>query len=81
MRHSVRLRYNEQRHAYRMASSYLLGEQCERVQDTSRSAEPVRGRARTSCYGFHPVATKTGRFSNGLTQLVEGSTTTAASRE
>jgi hypothetical protein len=30
------------------------------------------------CYGFHPVATKTGRFSNRLTQLVEGSTTTAA---
>jgi hypothetical protein len=37
--------------------------------------------AKPSRYGFHPVATKTGRFSNGLTQLVEGSISTAASRE
>src|SRR6266516_6389298 len=44
-------------HAYKMASSYLLGEQCERVQETSRSAEAFADRARTSCYGFHPVTT------------------------
>jgi hypothetical protein len=34
-------------------------------------------RARTSRYGFHPATTKTGRFSSGLTQYVEGAITTA----
>src|SRR5882757_1613989 len=37
----------------------------------------VGSRARTSCYGFHPVTTKTGRFSSGLTQFVEGAIATA----
>jgi hypothetical protein len=37
--------------------------------------------AKPSCYGFHPVTTTTGRFSNGLTQFVEGSITAAARRE
>jgi hypothetical protein len=32
-------------------------------------------------YGFHPAATKAGRFSNGLMQLVEGSNTTGAGWE
>jgi hypothetical protein len=49
--------------------------------DESLPPEPVGGRARTSCYGFHPVTTTTGRFSNGLTQFVEGAITTAARRE
>src|SRR5439155_10174823 len=68
-------------HAYKMASSYLLESNANGCRRRVPRREPVGGRARTSCYGFHPVATKTGRSSNGLTQLVEGSTTTAARRE
>jgi len=48
-----------------------------RSQETSRSREAVGGRARTSCYGFHPVTTTTSGFSNGLTQFLEGAITIA----
>ena len=37
-------------------------------------------RISTSCYGFHPATTATGRFSYGLTQFVEGGITTARAR-
>src|SRR6266705_2432140 len=49
-----------------------------RSRETSGSFESVRSCARTSRYGFHPATATTGRFSNGLTQFVEGAITTAA---
>ncbi len=49
--------------------------------ETSGFSESVRGCARTSRYGFHPTTATTGKFSNGLTQFVEGAITTAARRQ
>jgi len=63
------------------AATYNSCSLVPRSRETSRSGEPVGGRARTWCYGFHPVTTKTGRFSDGLTQFVEGAITTAERRQ